>query len=102
MIRIYPMFSDGVVADATLSVERFINERCSHAPALDIYVLTTECSSTPLKRTSTMDAEDIMVFFEKWQNKVRREVERQGRYSQALNIILVVVRDVLRWLHSLI
>ncbi|KAH6891747.1 hypothetical protein BKA70DRAFT_1326004 [Coprinopsis sp. MPI-PUGE-AT-0042] len=37
-----------------------------------------------------MDSEDLILRFEQWQNEVRREVERQGRYSQALNSILIV------------
>ncbi|KAH6903146.1 hypothetical protein BKA70DRAFT_1301688 [Coprinopsis sp. MPI-PUGE-AT-0042] len=39
-----------------------------------------------------MDAEDLILHFERWQSEVRREVERQGRYSRALNSILIVVR----------
>ncbi|KAH6891743.1 hypothetical protein BKA70DRAFT_1571888 [Coprinopsis sp. MPI-PUGE-AT-0042] len=40
--------------------------------------------------SSLMDAEDVLLRFEQWQNEVRREVERQGRYAQALNSILIV------------
>ncbi|KAH6909170.1 hypothetical protein BKA70DRAFT_1277687 [Coprinopsis sp. MPI-PUGE-AT-0042] len=37
-----------------------------------------------------MDSSDLLLRFEQWQNGVRREVERQGRYAQALNSVLIV------------
>ncbi|KAH6903145.1 hypothetical protein BKA70DRAFT_1514778 [Coprinopsis sp. MPI-PUGE-AT-0042] len=37
-----------------------------------------------------MEADDLLLRFETWQKEVRREVERQGRNAQALNIILIV------------
>ncbi|KAH6891748.1 hypothetical protein BKA70DRAFT_1326007 [Coprinopsis sp. MPI-PUGE-AT-0042] len=40
--------------------------------------------------SSLIETEDLVVRFEQWQNEVGNEVERQRRYSQALNSILIV------------